>query len=255
MPPRKKPPTASERLRKTKQYIRKKKGKSASSHDPTLEASPSHGSTSKGTPTQGVTPMASPYTPGSSSRAASQEDDGGPVDKSVLITFNDHVAYAIWHRTLEEGNYKKLHTMCHWLKLKSWDLSNEVEGVQQRVRNSALRERPDDLIEFDGANSLGYNMFAKKQAGIVATLALLEGVMFGGQTHDSSDTVNEAYDILKAASVDNEEEDRMPESRTNSRLESRTKSRHDPVATAPAPAATIPTLTRSKPPSKKRPKK
>ncbi|KAM7523945.1 hypothetical protein LguiA_013847 [Lonicera macranthoides] len=152
---RKKPPTASERLRRTKQYVRKKKRKAASSHDPTLEASPSHGYTPKGTPTQDVTPVASLYTPGyspsqtqterqteevvpaapvynsgegSSSRAAPQENDGGPVDKSVLTTFNDHVAYAIWHRTLDEGNCKKLHTMYHWLKLKSWDLSNEVEG-------------------------------------------------------------------------------------------------------------------------------
>ncbi|KAM7472562.1 hypothetical protein LguiA_010745 [Lonicera macranthoides] len=83
-------------------------------------------------------------------------------------------------------------------------------------------------------------MCAKKQAGIVAALALLEGVVFGGQTHDSSDAVNEAYDILKAASVDNEEEDRRPESRT--------KSRHDLAATIPAPS-------RAKPPSKKRPKK
>ncbi|KAM7500542.1 hypothetical protein LguiA_024956 [Lonicera macranthoides] len=60
MPPRKKPPTASERLRKTKQYVRKKKGKAAPSHNLTLEASPSHGSTPKGTSTQDVTPVASP---------------------------------------------------------------------------------------------------------------------------------------------------------------------------------------------------
>ncbi|KAM7481049.1 hypothetical protein LguiB_005632 [Lonicera macranthoides] len=212
MPPRKKPPTALERQRKINQYVCKKKGKATPSHDPTLGASLSHGSTPKGTPTQDVTPVASPYTPGyspsqtqtelqteevvsaapvynagegSSSRAAPQEDDGGPVDKSVLTTFNDHVAYAIWHRTL--------------------------------------------------------------QAGIVAALALLEGVVFGGQTHDSSDAVNEAYDILKAASLDNEEEDRRPESRT--------KSRHDPTATAPAPATTIPAPSRAKPPPKKRPKK
>ena len=37
---------------------------------------------------------------GSSNRAAPQEDDGGPVDKSVLTTFKDHVAYAIWHKKL-----------------------------------------------------------------------------------------------------------------------------------------------------------
>ncbi|KAM7488767.1 hypothetical protein LguiB_026251 [Lonicera macranthoides] len=98
-----------------------------------------------------------------------------------------------------------------------------------------------------GANGLGCNMCAKKQAGIVAALALLEGVVFGGQTHDSSDVVNEAYDILKAASLDNEEEDRRPKSRT--------KSRHDPAATAPAPAMTIPAPSRAKPPPKKRPKK
>ncbi|KAM7501752.1 hypothetical protein LguiB_000656 [Lonicera macranthoides] len=187
MPPHKKPPTALERLRKTKQYVRKKKGKAAPSHDPTLRASPSHGSTPKGTPTQDVTPVASPYTPGegSSSRTAPQEDNGGPVDKSVLTTFNDHVAYAIWHRTL--------------------------------------------------------------QAGIVAALQLLKRVMFGGQTHDSSNAINKAYDILKATSVDNKGEDK--------RLESKTKSRHDPAATAPTPAATIPAPSRAKPPSKNRPKK
>ncbi|KAM7491200.1 hypothetical protein LguiA_034121 [Lonicera macranthoides] len=39
------------------------------------------------------------------------------------------------------------------------------------------------------------------------------------------------------------------------RPESRTKSRHDPTATASAPAATIPAPSRAKPPSKKRPKK
>ncbi|KAM7474365.1 hypothetical protein LguiB_021608 [Lonicera macranthoides] len=98
-----------------------------------------------------------------------------------------------------------------------------------------------------GANSLGYNMCAKKQAGIVAALALLEGIMFGGQTHDSNDAINKVDDILKALSVDNEEEDRRPESGT--------KNRHAPTATAPAPAVTIPAPSRAKSPSKKRPKK
>ena len=37
---------------------------------------------------------------GSNNRTAPQEDDGGPVDKSILTTFKDHVAYAIWHRKL-----------------------------------------------------------------------------------------------------------------------------------------------------------
>ncbi|KAM7477636.1 hypothetical protein LguiA_025849 [Lonicera macranthoides] len=276
MPPRKKPPTASERQRKINQYVRKKKGKATPSHDPTLGASLSHGSTPKGTPTQDVTPVASPYTPGyspsqtqterqteevvsaapvynagegSSSRAAPQEDDGGPVDKSVFTTFNDHVAYAIWHRTLHfadctrpvpnTGYKENLPRMCRW---KPQQCSGDTDGAIV-----TLKERLDDLTEFDGANGLGCNMCAKKQAGIVAALALLEGVVFGGQTHDSSDAVNEAYDILKAASLDNEEEDRRPESRT--------KNRHDPAATAPAPATTIPAPSRAKPPPKKRPKK
>ncbi|KAM7496399.1 hypothetical protein LguiA_020813 [Lonicera macranthoides] len=251
MPPHKKPPTALERLRKTKQYVRKKKGKAAPSHDPTLRASPSHGSTPKGTPTQDVTPVASPYTPGegSSSRTAPQEDNGGPVDKSVLTTFNDHVAYAIWHRTLHfadctrsvpnTGYKENLSRICRW---KPQQCSGDTDGTIV-----ALRERLDDLTEFDGANSLGCNMCAKKQAGIVAALQLLKRVMFGGQTHDSSNAINKAYDISKATSVDNKGEDK--------RLESKTKSRHDPAATAPTPAATIPAPSRAKPPSKNRPKK
>ncbi|KAM7528315.1 hypothetical protein LguiB_031725 [Lonicera macranthoides] len=27
-----------------------------------------------------------------------EDDDGGPRDKSVLISFNDHIAYAIWNK-------------------------------------------------------------------------------------------------------------------------------------------------------------
>ncbi|KAM7514750.1 hypothetical protein LguiA_004333 [Lonicera macranthoides] len=104
----------------------------------------------------------------------------------------------------------------------------------------------NDMWATTGSKFFVCNMCAKKQAGIIAALALLEGVMFGGQTHDSSDAINEAYDILKAASVDNEEEDMRPESRT--------KSRYDPAAIAPAAVATIPAPSRAKPLSKKRPK-
>ena len=29
-------------------------------------------------------------------------------------------------------------SVCHWPKLQAWDLSREVEGVKQRVRDSGL---------------------------------------------------------------------------------------------------------------------
>ncbi|KAM7506475.1 hypothetical protein LguiA_016928 [Lonicera macranthoides] len=32
------------------------------------------------------------------SDASEKDDDGGPLDKSVLISFKDHIAYAIWNK-------------------------------------------------------------------------------------------------------------------------------------------------------------
>ena len=32
------------------------------------------------------------------SDVAPEEDDGGPIDKIVLTSFKDHIAYAIWNR-------------------------------------------------------------------------------------------------------------------------------------------------------------
>ncbi|KAM7491417.1 hypothetical protein LguiA_034338 [Lonicera macranthoides] len=45
-------------------------------------------------------------------------DNGGPINKNALISFKNHVAYAIWNRE----------------DLNEWD----VEGVQSRVRASGL---------------------------------------------------------------------------------------------------------------------
>ncbi|KAM7463970.1 hypothetical protein LguiA_032091 [Lonicera macranthoides] len=137
---RNRPMTASERQRKNKQYVRKGKGKA--------------------TPTELTSPISdfSPYTPGKGSGIASKEDDGGPVDKSVLTTFKDHIAYAIWHGELE--GTRKLYTSSRWPKFKSWDLS-------------------------------------KEQVAVDAALSLVEGALFGGQSQDMSAIVNKVYDILK----------------------------------------------------------
>ncbi|KAM7518639.1 hypothetical protein LguiB_017601 [Lonicera macranthoides] len=99
--------TASERQRKNKQYVRKGKGKAT----PTELASPVSDSSSY---TPGYSPSqtqtehqaeevvleAPVHDVGEGSSIAYKEDDGGPVDKSVLTTFKDHIAYAIWHGEL-----------------------------------------------------------------------------------------------------------------------------------------------------------
>ncbi|KAM7528568.1 hypothetical protein LguiB_031978 [Lonicera macranthoides] len=48
-----------------------------------------------------VVPEAPVHDVGERSNIASKEDDGRPVDKSVLITFKDHIAYAIWNGELQ----------------------------------------------------------------------------------------------------------------------------------------------------------
>lgn len=45
------------------------------------------------------------------------------------------IRYLIVANEQERG---KLSTICHWQKLKEWDLSEEVEGVQTRVKASGL---------------------------------------------------------------------------------------------------------------------
>lgn len=42
---------------------------------------------------------------GPSSGVASEECDGGPVDKSVLKTFKDRIAYAVWHQKVVFYNF------------------------------------------------------------------------------------------------------------------------------------------------------
>jgi len=105
-----------------------------------------------------------------------------------------------------------------------------------------LRKTPRKIRgQQQGEGPSGCSHCAKKQAGILAALSLLEGALFGGQIRDVANAANGVYDILKAASVvDNEEEERGPESRT--------KTRHDPSVTATAPA-------RATPPPRKRARK
>ncbi|KAM7499375.1 hypothetical protein LguiA_023789 [Lonicera macranthoides] len=49
----------------------------------------------------GVAPDENEEGPSSVAPDEDDNDDGGPVDKSVLISFKDHIAYAIWNRTQE----------------------------------------------------------------------------------------------------------------------------------------------------------
>ncbi|KAM7465188.1 hypothetical protein LguiB_012750 [Lonicera macranthoides] len=84
----------------------------------------------------GVAPDKNEEGPSSVAPDEDDNDDGGPVDKSVLTSFKDHIAYAIWNRTQDEN--RKLKTISHWAKLKEWDLSKEVEGVQRRVKATGL---------------------------------------------------------------------------------------------------------------------
>lgn len=39
---------------------------------------------------------------------------------------------------VNEQERGRLSTICHWQKLREWDLSEEVEGVQNRVKVSGL---------------------------------------------------------------------------------------------------------------------
>ncbi|KAM7479421.1 hypothetical protein LguiA_027634 [Lonicera macranthoides] len=80
------------------------------------------------------------------SGASKEDDDGGPIDKSVLISFKDHIVYAIWNR--EEDADRKLATIFHWPKLNEWKLSEEVEGVQSRVRASGLIHLVDNTYRY-----------------------------------------------------------------------------------------------------------
>ncbi|KAM7523006.1 hypothetical protein LguiA_012908 [Lonicera macranthoides] len=127
-----------------------------------------------------VVPEAPVHDVGERSNIASKEDDGRPVDKSVLITFKDHIAYAIWNGELE--GTRKLYTSSRWPKFKSWDLSKEVDAVQIR------------------------------QAAVDAALSLVEGTIFGGQSQDMSAIVKEVYDILKVTRT-GDYENSMPERR------------------------------------------
>ncbi|KAM7495975.1 hypothetical protein LguiA_020389 [Lonicera macranthoides] len=151
--------------RKNKQYVRKGKGKATPTElaSPVSDSSPytpgySPSQTQTEHQAEEVVPEAPVHDVGEGSSIASKEDDGGPVDKSVLTTFKDHIAYAIWNGELE--GTRKLYTSSRWPKFKSWDLS-------------------------------------KEQVAVDAALSLVEGALFGGQSQDMSAIVNKVYDILK----------------------------------------------------------
>jgi len=97
-------PTASVRHKKTKQYVRKTK-RTATSEDLPV-ASPSDdlpiAFLSEDDVEEGnvdavsAAPFINDHV-GSSTSVASEKDDGGPVNKSVLTSFKYHIASAIWN--------------------------------------------------------------------------------------------------------------------------------------------------------------
>ncbi|KAM7529087.1 hypothetical protein LguiB_032497 [Lonicera macranthoides] len=102
---RENPMTASERQRKrvkhvattgVKQYGKRKKLTPPAQDSPIPELPPPQ---SNVLPTTPAPPPAPPAALAPESESLGQEDDdGGPIDKSVLISFKDHIAYAIWNR-------------------------------------------------------------------------------------------------------------------------------------------------------------
>ncbi|KAM7479415.1 hypothetical protein LguiA_027628 [Lonicera macranthoides] len=174
--------------RKNKQYVRKGQGKATPTElaSPVSDSSPytpgySPSQTQTEHQAEEVVPEAPVHDVGERSSIVSKEDDGGPVDKSVLTTFKDHIAYAIWNGELE--GTRKLYTSSRWPKFKSWDLSKEVDAVQIR------------------------------QVAVDAVLSLVERALFGGQSQDMSAIVNKVYDILKVTRM-GDYENSMGESRS-----------------------------------------
>ncbi|KAM7491446.1 hypothetical protein LguiA_034367 [Lonicera macranthoides] len=174
-----KPMTASERQRKNKQYVRKGKGKAT----PIELASPISDSS---TYTPGYSPSqtqtehqaeevvleAPVYDVGEVSSIASKEDDDKPVDKSVLTTFKDHIAYAIWNGELVDGS-------CFSSEKGGKDIS---ENTAIDLMASSLSVTKEEVSkECDKAFAVRLD-WIKLQVAVDAALSLVEGALFGGQS-------------------------------------------------------------------------
>ncbi|KAM7490587.1 hypothetical protein LguiA_033508 [Lonicera macranthoides] len=89
--------------------------------------------------------------------AADEDNDGGPVDKNILTSFSDHIAYAIWNRheawicehfhycanAFQNMEYMELQPrMCRWKP----QLCSRGDYESALI---TLREKLDDLTEID----------------------------------------------------------------------------------------------------------
>lgn len=61
---------------------------------------------------------------------------GGPIDPSILKSFESHIAHTIW--TSVEDDRGPLKCISHWSKLNDWNLEEECAAVRTRVRESGL---------------------------------------------------------------------------------------------------------------------
>ncbi|KAM7516480.1 hypothetical protein LguiA_006063 [Lonicera macranthoides] len=213
---RNRPMIASERQRKKKQYVRKRKGKAT----PIELASPHQA--------EEVVPEAPVHDVGEGSSVASKEDDGEPVDKSVLTTFEDHIAYAIWNGELLRSVLTKFLWECD-PKYMEWVMKITHLYIQpSKQRTTARKMRgTQEVIQ------------SKLQAAVDATLLLVEGALFDGQSQDMSVIVNKVYDIFKVTRTGDYE---------NSMSERRSKRLHDLSLTVSTPG-------RAKAPPRKKSKK
>ncbi|KAM7523739.1 hypothetical protein LguiA_013641 [Lonicera macranthoides] len=104
----------------------------------------------------GVAPDENEEGPSSVAPDEDDNDDGGPVDKSVLTSFKDHIAYAIWNRTRGwicehfPGCHQSIHNMeytemqprmCRW--------KPHPCGGDTMTTIKTLREKLDDFSEID----------------------------------------------------------------------------------------------------------
>ncbi|KAM7469599.1 hypothetical protein LguiA_007782 [Lonicera macranthoides] len=91
----------------------------------------------------------------------------------------------------------------------------------------------------DVSHAMKRKSWEMEQVAVNVALLLVEGAIFGGQSQDMSEIVNELYDILK---------DRRTSDYENIRPKRKTKRLHDP---SPAPS----TLAQAKAPQRKKSKK
>ncbi|KAM7478382.1 hypothetical protein LguiA_026595 [Lonicera macranthoides] len=164
-----------------------------------------------------------------------QEDDGGPVDKSVLTSFKTHITYAIWNkevawindhfsecvRVVPNMEYTELMPrMCKW---KAQQCCGDTHTAL-----IVLREKIDDLTEID-------------QVEVDGVIAFLQGAFSNGQVEDNSSVTYEALKMLLDARKTEKAQGNIPA------MESRRKRQHEPTNTT--------AVTKGKAISKKKPKK